>query len=372
MTTNPPANPERYRPDIEEIGKDEPETARKLTEAMLSITQKTYDDSGHATRAVHAKSHGLLEAHIEVLGGLPPELAQGVFSKPATYEAIVRLSTTPGDFLHDSVSTPRGFALKIIGVEGERLPGSEESTSQDFITVNGKEFNSSSAKGFLVNLKGLALTTDRMEGVKEVVSKIARGAEAALEAVGTESASLKAMGGNPHTSLLGESFFAQLPLRYGDYIAKIAIVPASDNLKALTGKVLDTSKDNDVIRHEVETFFKTEKAIWNLQVQLCANVQEMPVESAKAWDEDSSPFVTVAVITAEPQSAWSEERSRVVDDGMSFRPWNGIAAHQPLGAIMRMRKLAYERSAMFRSERNPTAVSEPTGCPFHQPRQAAE
>lgn len=372
MTGTMPEHLERYRPDVETIDKDEPETARKLTETMLSITQKTFDDSGHATRAVHAKSHGLLEARIEVPGNLPPELAQGVFAKPATYDAVLRFSTTPGDFLHDSVSTPRGFALKIIGVEGERLPGSEHSRSQDFITVNGKEFNSSSAKGFLVNLKGLAATTDRIEGVKEVVAKIARGAEAALEAIGTESATLKSMGGTPHTSLLGESFYAQLPLRYGDYIAKFAIVPVSENLKALTGKPVDTSKDDDVIRHEVEGFFATQQAVWHLQVQLCTNLEEMPVESVKAWDENKSPFVTVAIITAEPQSAWSEEKSRIVDDGMSFSPWNGIADHQPLGSLMRMRKLAYERSAMFRSERNPTAVGEPVGCPFHHPRQAAE
>jgi hypothetical protein len=372
MITNLPENLERYRADVETIDKDEPETARKLAETMLSITQKTYDDSGHATRAVHAKSHGLLEAHVEVLANLPPQLAQGVFAKPATYEAVIRFSTTPGDFLHDSVSTPRGFALKMIGVDGERLPGSEESRSQDFITVNGKEFNSSSAKGFLLNLKGLAATTDRMEGIKEVVAKVARGAEAALEAIGTESPSLKALGGSPHTSLLGESFYAQLPLRYGDYIAKFAIVPVSDNLKALKDKPVDTSEDDDVIRHEVEGFFSTQTAVWHLQVQLCTDLEDMPVESVKAWDEDKSPFVTVAVITVEPQQAWSEEKSRIVDDGMSFRPWNGIAAHQPLGSLMRMRKLAYERSAMFRSERNPTAVSEPVGCPFHHPRQAAE
>jgi hypothetical protein len=372
MISNLPVNPERYRPGVETIEKDEPETARKLAETMLSITQKTYDDSGHATRAVHAKSHGLLEARVEVLGNLPPKLAQGVFSKPATYDAVVRFSTTPGDFLHDSVSTPRGYSLKIMGVEGDRLPGSEDSRSQDFITVNGKEFNSSSAKKFLLNLKGLAATTDRMEGVKEVVAKVARGAEALLEAVGTESASLKAMGGNPHTSLLGESFYAQLPIRFGDYIAKLAIVPVSENLKALKDKPVDTSEDNDVIRHEVKSFFETQHAVWHLQVQLCTNLDDMPVESIKAWDEEKSPFVTVAVITAGPQTAWSQEKSRLVDDGTSFRPWNGIAAHQPLGSIMRVRKLAYERSAQFRSERNPTPVVEPTDCPFHQTQRAAK
>ena len=44
-----------------------------------------------------------------------------------------------------------------------------------------------------------------------------------VEAVGGESATLKQLGGYPATQILGESFFSQVPIRYGDYIAKIGI-----------------------------------------------------------------------------------------------------------------------------------------------------
>ena len=364
MTDGYSHSPVRFAPEVEDIQPDEPQTARDLAETMLSISEKTYADSGHAIRAVHAKSHGLLEARLEVLDGLAPEYAQGLFAEPGTYEAVIRLSTTPGDLLHDSVSTPRGMALKILDVEGKRLPGSEDSHSQDFIMVNGKEFNSPSGKAFLKNLKMLAATTDRMEGAKELLSKAFRGVEAALEAVGRESAALKTMGGSRPTHILGESFFAQLPLRYGDYIAKLSIVPASENLKALAGQKVDIGKDSDAIRHAVQAFFEDQTAVWELQVQLCRDLETMPVESVEAWDEEKSPFVTVARITAAPQSAWTDERSEAVDDGMHFSPWNGIADHQPLGSIMRLRKLAYQRSAAFRSQRNQTPVTEPLQCPF--------
>ncbi|HEX2146914.1 MAG TPA: catalase family protein [Pseudorhizobium sp.] len=364
MTSRLAITPIRYAPHVEKVEEDEAETSRKLADTMISICEKTYGDSGHAIRAVHAKSHGLLAASFEVLDDLPPELAQGLFARPGRYEAVVRLSTTPGDPLHDSVSTPRGMALKILNVEGPRLPGSARSTSQDFIMVNGKEFNSPSGKAFLQNARLLAATTDRMEGAKEMISKVFKTVEGALESVGKESAALKSMGGNPETHILGESFFAQLPLRYGDYIAKIGVVPASANLSALTGTAVDTAKDPDVIRHETQEFFARDTAVWHLQVQLCTDLDAMPVEGVDAWDEDKSPFITVATITAGPQQAWSEELSRQVDDGMHFSPWNGLAAHQPLGSIMRLRKLSYERSAAFRSERNPTSVKEPLACPF--------
>lgn len=364
MSSGNLAAPVRYSPDLEDIQPDEPQTARDLAETMLSISEKTYADCGHAMRAVHAKSHGLIGATVEVLQNLPAELAQGVFATPQHYEAIIRLSTTPGDLLHDSVSTPRGMALKILDIEGARLPGSGGSHSQDFVMVNGKEFNSPSGKAILKNLKVLASTTDRMEGTKEVISTVMKTLEKAFESVGGESATLKSMGGNPETHILGTSFFTQLPLRYGDHIAKIGVAPASDNLKALVNATVDTSKDPDIIRHETEKFFQSETAIWDLRVQLCRCIDAMPVESVEAWDEEKSPFVTVARITASPQTAWNEQRSKTVDDGMHFSPWNGIVEHQPLGSIMRLRKLAYHRSAAFRSQRNRTSVTEPITCPF--------
>lgn len=364
MTGHLDFTPLRYHPDVEHVEPDEPQTARDLAETMLSIAQKTYAGSGHAIRCVHAKSHGLLAARIQTLPDLPPELAQGIFAKPLTYEAVVRLSTTPGDLLHDSVSTPRGMALKVLDVQGARLPDSEESTSQDFVMVNGRTFNSPSGKAFLRSLKMLAMTTDRLEGTKEVVSKVFKGLESVIETVGGESATLKSLGGNPQTHILGDSFFTQLPLRHGDYIAKLAIVPASENLRALSGTRLDTGADPDIIRHEVQRFFAGETAIWHLQAQLCTDLDDMPVEGVDAWDEDKSPFITIAHIVAEPQPAWNEDRVQTVDDGMKFSPWNGVLAHRPLGSIMRLRKLAYEKSAAFRSQRNATAVTESARCPF--------
>ena len=87
----------------------------------------------------------------------------------------------------------------------------------------------------------------------------------------------------------------------------------------------------------------------------------MPVEDASVpWPEDRSPYVAVARITAEPQAAWSDAIQKVSEDGMFFSPWRGLAAHQPLGNVMRARRAAYEQSARFRAERNGTPVVEPT------------
>ncbi|KAA0570483.1 hypothetical protein [Azospirillum sp. Sh1] len=87
-----------------------------------------------------------------------------------SYPAILRLSTTPGDVLPDSVSTPRGLAVKVLGVSGHRMPGSEDEATQDFVMANAPVFSAPDARQFLKTLKLLAATTDRAETAKKVLS----------------------------------------------------------------------------------------------------------------------------------------------------------------------------------------------------------
>jgi hypothetical protein len=357
---NIPAQPQRYEPTVDLPSEDEGELALAISDKMLDIAAKTFADGGHAIRSVHAKSHGLLEAEFEVLAGLPAALAQGLFAQPGRHPAVMRLSTIPGDLLGDAVSTPRGLAIKVLGVEGERLEGDAETATQDFVTVNGPRFNARDGKAFLRSLKLVALTTDRAEGSKKLLSAGMRGLEKLIEAFGGQSASVAALGGQPAVHILGETFWSQLPIRYGDFIAKLQIVPVSPSLTALTGTPIDLGADDNALRQAVIDYFTTQSGTWELRVQLCTTLEQMPIDDpTREWDEQASPFVTVARLTAPPQLAWSQARSTAVDDGMGFSPWHGLQAHRPLGEIMRLRQLAYARSQAFRSQRNATPVREP-------------
>jgi hypothetical protein len=358
-----PSSPVRYSPSVEVLHPDEQDTDRQLIEVLRGISQTTYKDSGHALRSVHAKSHGLLQAELEVAAGLPPTLAQGLFAHPGRYQAVMRFSTIPGDILDDSVSVPRGLAVKIIGVAGDRLPGSEGDTTQDFLLVEGPAFAAPTAKKFLGSLKLLAKTTDKAPGLKKALSAAWRGVEAIVESAGGESGLLKTLGGHPEDHILGESFFSQVPIRYGDYIAKISIAPVSAELSALTNAPLNVNGKPNGLRDAVREFFAARTGIWELRAQLCTDLETMPVEDASIpWPEDNSPYIAVGRITVQPQDSWSDANVKAIDDGMSFNPWHGISAHQPLGSVMRARKAAYKMSAEFRGKRN--------GCPMHEPRIA--
>ena len=351
----------RYDPSVEELEKDEGETGQALIDTMHKISETTLAHGGHAIRSVHAKSHGMLEGELEIAEGLPTVLAQGLFAKAGRYPVVMRFSTLPGDILDDSVSTPRGLAVKIIGVDGARLNGSEGDVTQDLVLVNGPAFGAPNAKAFLANLKLLAATTDKIEGVKKVMSAAMRGMQQLVEATtGQENATIATLGGQPETHILGETFYSQVPLLYGDYIAKIAIAPATPELKALTKAPLQVNGVPNALREAVVEFFRQNGGVWEVQAQLCTDLHDMPIENAaKVWDEDKSPYIPVATIRVRPQTAWSEARSAAIDDGMSFSPCHGLAAHRPLGSIMRVRKQAYEMGKRFRAERNGRMIEEP-------------
>jgi Catalase len=354
-------SPVQYSPSVERSPPDEAKSTYGLIAVNRYINERTFADGGHAIRSVHAKSHGILQGHLEVKQDLPDHLAQGLFARPGRYPVVMRFSTIPGDILDDSISVPRGLAVKVIGVKGERLHGSEGEVTQDFLLINGPAFGAPTPKKFLRVVGLLAKTTDRAQGLKKVLSAIMRQLQKVIVAItGRPSGTVATLGGHPETHILGEIFYSQAPLRFGNYIAKISVAPISPELTDLVQAPLNVNGVPNGLREAVVQFFKENAGVWEVRAQLCTDLEKMPIENAAiVWPEDLSPFRPVATITVEPQVAWSSIRSLAVDDGMSFTPWHGLAAHRPLGGIMRARKVAYEVGRKFRAERNGRVIREP-------------
>ena len=354
-----PAAPVRYSPDVEKIAADEGKTIESLNETFDKILDRVAKDSGHAVRSVHAKAHGILEGTLRIDAGLPPELAQGLFSTPGEHKVYMRMSTNAGDILPDAVSLPRGLAIKVLDVAGERLPDAE-GTTQDFVMVNGKVFQAPNAEKFLGSLKLLAKTTDRIEGVKVAASSVLRGVNKALTTIGIESPTLGSLGGAPNVAPLGETYYSVTPFRYGDHIAKFSVAPVAPALTTLTGTEIDASGRPDAIRETVRSEMAGIEGVWEFRVQLCRDLALQPVEDPTVeWNEDEAPFQRVATITVRPQDSWDAIRVAAVDERMRFAVWTGLAAHRPLGDINRARNAPYSHSSEFRQRFN--------GCPIHEP-----
>ncbi len=356
-----------YSPSVEQPAADEHVIFDELSRTMQHITRTMAARYRHAYRPVHAKSHGLLLGTLTVASGLPEHLAQGLFAEPGSHPVLMRFSTNPGDLLADNVSSPRGLAVKVLGVEGEMVENHGGETTQDFVCVDADKFSAPDPAGFLKQIKTFDKTLTTPEGVKHAVSVTARAVNATIGVVGLHSATLEGVGA-PAVHILGESFTTVTPVRYGSYVAKLGFAPASESLRKLTGESVDLGEDYNALEDLINTFFRRETAVWNVKVQLALAAKsgadekdnKFPIEDAsKEWPKDDSPWQTVAQITVGPQDTYSDARQLFFDEQISFSPWHALAAHCPLGGVMRSRRKAYQEAAKYRAQRNQHPRVEP-------------
>lgn len=343
----------RYSPSLEEIDPDESETFEKIARAFVKEGEAVKKEEGRAVRVSHAKANAGLTGELIVEDGLPEELAQGLAARPGRYEAIVRFAQGPGELLPDAISTHRGMAVKLLGVEGERIPESGEEASQDFVMeARGQAFINSDAGRFLTDLRaGVSNAPAMPDAVKGAVSKAVRVGRAGLEKVGLKSKKLEFFG-HPPLHPFAEAYFFQVPMRWGDFVGKVGFYPTEETIAGLDETSIKDRDDPNAFRSAMVEHFATGGAEFEMRVQLATDLKTTPVEDAsKEWPEDDNPYRTVARLTLPPQPAWSEERDAYLER-LSFRPANSLAAHRPLGQIMRARLYVYERLAAFRQESN--------------------
>ncbi len=348
----------RFGDGVESSTPEEAETISGIIETMTKESQTVAERDGRTVRASHAKASALLKGTLEVLADLRPAYRQGLFGEPGRYDALVRLAQGPGEELSDSVSTHRGLSIKVLGVEGEKLAGHGEAT-QDFVLATGPAFPQASAAKFLTAIKGVQKNTGLPEGLKQAVSSTARVANAALNAVGADSATLGFFG-HTRRNPLADAYFSQAALRYGSFVAKIGVFPVSPELVAKIGETLDTGADPDAFRHATVAHIREHGAVFELRAQLCTDLERMPVEDASTvWPEDESPYVAVARLTIPAQEAYSAARQAYFET-LSFQPAHTLAAHRPLGSLMRARLQTYQALSRYRHAQNQQSQPEPT------------
>ena len=94
---------------------------------------------------------------------------------------------------------------------------------------------------------------------------------------------------------MSETYYSATPFRYGAYIAKFSIAPVSEDLTMHGHEHIDIDDNPTAIREAMQDHFAIMGGEWELRVQLCTDLDAMPVENAaKVWPEDQSPYVAVA------------------------------------------------------------------------------
>ena len=224
------------------------------------------------------------------------------------------------------------------------MPGALGGTTQaqDFVLINREVFGFSKPDEFVELV--MALTRGPLAVVGSVVRRYGFfGGLKRLREIAKGMA-------RPFSGFATESFFSAAPIANGPYAVRVRLRP-----EAAAGAATASASASADWAADVRAHLARGPIRYELQLQFYSDEKTTPIEDgAVDWAEASAPYVTVARLTIgeqPPEGAAREQLAADVEQA-TFDPWQALAAHRPLGAIMRARKHAY-----FASQKTRGAVS---------------
>lgn len=311
------------------IGADEAVRHAEAAKAMAEM-QKRKDERFGAGRALHRKPLAAVRGRLRVLDGLPEQARHGLFAAPGMHEVWVRLSNGAMDRQSNRRPDIRGFAMRVFGVEGEAALGGR-TDHQDLSLINQTAFAFPDSRHFF----GLVLAAGRSPGA--LLGWVFK----TFGLVGgfKQLKKLAATAGKPFTGFATEAFASTLPISCGPAAVKVRLLPPA-GLKPRAEVNGDWA--GDLTAQAAAGPLK-----YRLQLQFFVDEARTPLEDASVeWPEPIAPFVDVAELTLDAPST-DADFIVLVEAGV-FDPWQSLAAHRPLGEVMRARKVAYFSSQQVR------------------------
>lgn len=300
---------------------------------LVAMQQRKTAKYGNG-RALHRKQVTGLDASLEIFGDLPAHARHGLFATPGTYPARVRLSNGSMEKQSDSRPDIRGFGIKVTGVHGVNALDGGECKSQEFALIQRAAFGFARVEPFVGLV--LAAADGPLALVKHLVK--AHGLFGALKL----AKQLAAAQGGRFSGFASEPFYSAAPIACGPYAVRVRIWPEATPLSS--ARPLDWASD-------MRAQLGRGPVRFSFQLQFFVDEQTTPIEDASnAWPEAEAPFVTVGRLTLPPQSIGEgqADQQTAAIEATTFDPWNALAAHRPLGNVMRARKAAYFQSEQAR------------------------
>lgn len=326
---------------------DEQEITEKLIVLLKGIIEQRYS-GGLTTRDVHVKGHAAVRAEFIVEPGLPEEFRVGVFKEPRTYPAWIRFSNSSQDPSVDIKGDIRGFALKLMGVEGEKLIETQkDATTQDFIFLSTNLFLTKDAKDFYKLVECGALNKKKsLSDYLGILWYFLTHPRVGIKLL----AALRKF-----PSLLEIEWFSATPYLFGSRAVKYALKPW---LK--TKSELPQNPSPNYLRERLTEHLAREGTGFDFMVQFQLDPYREPIENSLVeWKEENTPFHKVASIKIPRQKIDSPEQLAFAEN-LAFNPWHCLPEHRPLGSANRVRKAVYIAISEFRHGRNGVPNTEPT------------
>ncbi|MDG6882442.1 Catalase [Phocoenobacter uteri] len=317
-----------------------------ITEMTTILKNKMAQDyqKGNIKRDAHPKTLGLLKAEFKVLDNLPVELQTDVFQAGKTYNSLIRISNASGSIESDKEPDFRGFAIKLLGVNGERF--ATEQHTQDFLLMS----NETMPLGTVELFRDAVYYSIEWHGTALALKFALTGNLGILKAL--------ADGVKNHTSPLDITYWSTTPYQFGNTQVKYKLVPTSTMKSKLPTSLTDSYLTDNMANHLAK-----ESASFDFYVQKFSDEKQTPIEDASiVWQ---SPFIKVATLTIPQQTMNTPERFALAEQ-LSFSPANSIKAHKPLGGLNRARIEIYKALSQYRHNANQERLIEPTVNDFEK------
>ena len=316
----------------EQIGPDEAQRFASHAQRFASIQERKSARYGKG-RTLHRKQIIAARGSFEVLDGIASYAQHGLFATAHEYEVLVRLSNGGFDRAPDHVPDIRGFAMRVLGVQGESALGTGAAVSQDFLLINHEVFAFPNSSEFVDFAEAASNGNGAM--FKFVFKRYGL-----FGGVG-KIASLLRTATKRFSGFATEALFTAVPMACGPFAARARMVPSVTNGEAKAQAKQDWGAD-------FSERLGLRELHWDFQLQPYSNERVTPIEDPTVvWP---TPYTTVARLMLPKQDTNSDE-GRALSESVersAFDPWQALAEHRPLGEIQRARKVVYFHSQKAR------------------------
>lgn len=350
---------------------DELQDTQETIEFLKAIMEKTYSPNP-LRRDAHPKHHGILKAEFIIEENLPQALQVGIFkqglSRPNhSFPAWIRFSNASNRVHHDKDRDMIGFAIKLMGVEGDKILNidrepyftdaltndssfEEEKYTQDFVFMSHPIF-------LVPHIKDFKKLITAAFGNNSIIKFFFNPFDSHLRTLWILLTMNKR-----HTSPLDNRYWSNTAYQFG--------ANTTGNKRAVKYALLPTSSIRSKMpKHKTENYLKDamkehlaqEEASFDFMIQFQTDPVKMPIEDATVdWPEALSPLIKVATIKI-PKQTFDSAAQMAFAENSYFAAWHSLPEHRPLGGINRARRFAYDQLSKFRLKRNKLPRVEPDG-----------
>jgi len=350
---------------------DELQDTQETIEFLKTKMEEAYSPNA-LRRDAHPKHHGIIRAEFIIEEDLPESLQIGIFkqglSRPhRSFPAWIRFSNASNRVHHDKDKDMIGFAIKLMGVEGDKILNidkepyftdaltndssfEEEKYTQDFVFMSHPVF-------LVPHIKDFKKLITAAFGNNSIVKFFFNPFDSHLRTLWI----LLTMNKH-HISPLDNRYWSNSAFQFGtDSIGgkravKYALLPTSK-----TRSKMPKNKTENYLKEAMKEHLAKEEASFDFMIQFQTDAMKMPIEDTTVdWPESLSPLIKVATIEI-PKQTFDSAEQMVFAENSYFAAWHSLPEHRPLGNINRARRFAYDQLSKFRLKRNKLPRVEPDG-----------